>query len=148
MNPEYREIRLRQLSRSLAAFEVAKSNPRPQLGWLRAVREALGLTLDRVGKNMHATRQRIKNFEDAEKQDRITLASLRRVAEAMGCELVYAIVPKSGTIAELAEKPAVEEATKRVLAVEHTMSLENQAAGNVDETIAAETKRILQRPRS
>jgi predicted DNA-binding mobile mystery protein A len=148
MKPEYREMRLRQLSRSLAPFEVAKNNPRPQLGWLRAVREALGLTLNQVGEHMHATRQRIKNFEDAEKQDRITLASLRRVAEAMGCELVYAIVPKSGAIADLAEKPAVEEATKRVLAVEHTMSLENQAAGNVDETIAEETKRILQRPRS
>lgn len=66
----------------------------------------------------------------------------------MECELVYAIVPKSGTIADLAEKPAVEEATKRVLAVEHTMSLENQAAGNVDATIAEETKRILQRARS
>jgi predicted DNA-binding mobile mystery protein A len=108
----------------------------------------LGLTLNQVGKNMHATRQRIKNFEDAEKQDRITLASIRRVAEAMGCELVYALVPKSGTIADFALKPAVEEATKRVLAVEDTMSLENQAAGNVDETIAEETKRILQRPRS
>jgi predicted DNA-binding mobile mystery protein A len=148
MKPEYREMRLRQLSRSLASFEVAKNNPRPQLGWLRAVREALGLTLNHVGKNMHATRQRIKNFEDAEKEDRITLASLRRVAEAMGCELVYAIVPKSGTIVDLAENPAVEEATKRILAVEHTMALENQAAGNVDATIAEETKRILQRPRS
>jgi len=112
MKPEYREMRLRQLSKSLAAFEVAKSNPRPQLGWLRAIREALGITLNQVGKNMRATRQRIKNFEDAERQDRITLASLRRVAEAMGCELVYAIVPKSGTIVELAEKQAVDEATK------------------------------------
>jgi len=148
MKPEYREMRLRQLSKSLAAFEVAKSNPRPQLGWLRAIREALGITLNQVGKNMRATRQRIKNFEDAESQDRITLASLRRVAEAMGCELVYAIVPKSGTIVELAEKQAVDEATKRVLAVEHTMALENQAPGDVNKTIVEETKRLLKRPRS
>jgi predicted DNA-binding mobile mystery protein A len=148
MKPEYRDLRLRQLSKSLAAFEVAKSNPRPQLGWLRAIREALGITLNQVGKNMRATRQRIKNFEDAERQDRITLASLRRVAEAMGCELVYAIVPKSGTIVELAEKQAVDEATKRVLAVEHTMALENQAPGDVNKTIVEETKRLLKRPRS
>jgi predicted DNA-binding mobile mystery protein A len=148
MKPEYREMRLRQLSKSLAAFEVARSNPRPQLGWLRAIREALGLTLNQVGKNSRTTRQRIKSFEDAEKQDRITIASLRRVAEAMGCELVYAIVPKSWTIVELAEKPAADEATKRVLAVEHTMALENQAPGDVNETIAEETKRLLRRPRS
>jgi predicted DNA-binding mobile mystery protein A len=148
MKPEYREMRLRQLSKSLAAFEVAKTNPRPQLGWLRAIREALGITLNQVGKNMRATRQRIKSFEGAERQDRITLASLRRVAEAMGCELVYAIVPKSGTIVELAEKQAVDEATKRVLAVEHTMALENQAPGDVNKTIVEETKRLLKRPRS
>jgi predicted DNA-binding mobile mystery protein A len=147
MKPEYREMRLRQLSRSLAAFEVAKSNPRPHLGWLRAIREALGITLNQVGKNMRTTRQRIKSFEDAEGRDRITLASLRRVAEAMGCELVYAIVPKSGSIVELAEKQAVDEATKRVLAVEHTMALENQAPGEVNETIVEETKRLLKRPR-
>lgn len=141
-------MRLRQLSRSLAAFEVAKNNPRPQLGWLRAIREALGITLNQVGKNMRTTRQRIKSFEDAERQDRITLASLRRVAEAMGCELVYAIVPKSGTIVELAEKQAVDEATKRVLAVEHSMALENQAPGEVNEAIVEETKRLRKRPRS
>src|ERR1700732_3645364 len=140
MKPEYREMRLRQLSKSLAAFEAAKSNPRPQLGWLRAIREALGITLNQVGKNLGATRQRIKSFEHAERRDRITLASLRRVAEAMGCELVYAIVPQSGTIVELAEKKAVDEATKRVLAVEHTLALENQAPGDVNETIGEETK--------
>jgi predicted DNA-binding mobile mystery protein A len=148
MNPEYREMRLRQLSHSLAAFDEAKNQPRPQRGWLRAVREALGITLEQVGKSMRTTRQRIKSFETAEAEDRITLASLRRVAEAMGCELVYGILPKSGTINELAEKRAREEATKRVLAVEHTMALEDQAAGDLERTIEDETKRILKRPRS
>lgn len=147
MKPEYREMRLRQLSRSLAAFSQAKSEPRPQRGWLRAVREALGITLEQVGMSTRTTRQQIKAFENAEAQDRITLASLRRVAEAMGCELVYGIVPKAGTISELAEKQARGEAIKRVLAVEHSMALEDQAAGDLERTIADETKRILKRPR-
>jgi predicted DNA-binding mobile mystery protein A len=111
------------------------------------MREALGITLEQVGKSTRTTRQRIKAFENAEAQERITLASLRRVAEAMGCELVYAIVPKSGTINELAEKRARDEATKRVLAVEHSMALEDQAAGDLERTITDETKRILRRPR-
>jgi hypothetical protein len=109
------------MSKSLAAFEVAKKSLRRQLGWLRALREAWGPTLNQVGKNMRTARQRVKSFEDAEKQDRITIASLRRVAEAMGCELVCAIVPKSGTIVERAKKPVVNEATKRVLAVNETI---------------------------
>lgn len=39
----------------------------------------------------------------------------------------HAIVPKAGTIVDLAEKRARSEASKRVLAVEHTMALEDQA---------------------
>jgi predicted DNA-binding mobile mystery protein A len=142
MKAEYRVIRLKQLSDGLAAFEQAKGIARPQRGWLRAIREALGLTLGQVGQAAHATHQRIVNFEKAEANDRITLRSLRRVAEAMGCQLVYAIVPKSGTIQELAEQSARSEATRRVLAVERTMALENQATGNVEEKIDDEVKRI------
>lgn len=151
MRPEYREMRLKQLSSSLAAFEEAKATARPQRGWLRAVREALGLTLDQIGRATGVARQHVQSFENAEANDRITLRNLRRVAEAMGCKLVYAIIPKSGTIQELAEQPVRSEAARRVRSVEHTMALEDQAPGNVDEAIAEETKRIIkkrQRPRS
>ena len=60
----------------------------------------------------------------------------------MGCELVYAIVPKSGSIKELAESRARAEATKRVLSVRRTMALEDQESGDVKELIDEETKRI------
>jgi hypothetical protein len=63
----------------------------------------------------------------------------------MDCQLVYAIVPKSGTITELAERRARAEATEDVLDVEHTMALENQATGNVEELIEEETKRRLKK---
>jgi predicted DNA-binding mobile mystery protein A len=144
MRPEHREMRLRQLSESLAAFaDETRNQPRPRRGWLHAVREALGLTLRQVGELIHTTRQQIQAFENAEAQDRITLGSLRRVAEAVGCDLVYRIVPKSGSMFELAEKRARQEATRRGLAVEHTMALEDQAAGDVQRTIDDETRRIL-----
>jgi predicted DNA-binding mobile mystery protein A len=145
MKPEYRRMRLRQLSSSLEAFEAAKAQPKPARGWLQAVREALGMTLDQVGKRLNTARQRVQEFEAAEASDRITLATLRRAAEAMDCKLVYAIVPKSGTLADVAEKHAREQATKRVLAAEHTMALENQAAGKLQEAINEETQRILKR---
>ena len=63
----------------------------------------------------------------------------------MGCELVYAIVPKSGSIEELAEQRARTEATKRVLSVERTMALEDQASGGVKELIDKEIKRTKKR---
>ncbi len=109
MKPEYRNVRLNQLSRGLASFEEAKAVSRPVRGWLRAIREALGLSLSQVGQTAHLTKQHVHSFEASEANDRITLRNLRRVAEAMGCELVYAIVPKSGTITDLAEERARSE---------------------------------------
>jgi predicted DNA-binding mobile mystery protein A len=141
MRPEYRSLRLQQLASSLAAFYEARNIPRPHRGWLRAVREALGLTLEQIGRSISTGRANVQFFENAEANDKITLHSLRRVAEAMDCELVYAIVPKSGTIQELAERRARAEAAKHVNAVEHSMMLEDQASGNTEQLIDEETKR-------
>ena len=66
MKNEFRDLRLSQLARTLSAFTPAKQEPRPQRGWLRAIREGLGLTLDNVGKKLGQSRRRIQEFEDAE----------------------------------------------------------------------------------
>jgi predicted DNA-binding mobile mystery protein A len=145
MKTEFRELRLHQLTQALVPFRDAESAVRPSRGWLRAIRESLGLTLEQVGRAMDRTRQDTLAFERSEAEDRITLKSLRRVAEAMGCELVYAVIPKSGTLRELAERNARQEAAQRVLAVEHSMVLEAQAAGGVDDRIERETRRILKK---
>ena len=145
MRDDFRQLRLRQLARSLAAFDAAKQELRPQHGWIRAIREGLGLTLEDIGKTLGVSRARIRRFEDFEANYRITLQSLRRVAAAMDCELVYAIVPKVGTIAELAERRTRSQVREDVLEVEHTMGLEDQAPGNVEELIEDETKRRLKK---
>ncbi len=147
MKPAYRTLRIQQLTRSLAPYRSARSQQRPTRGWLRALREALGLSLAQVGRAARLTRQDVLAFENSEARDRITLQNLKKIAEAMGCELVYGIVPKSGTLAQLAEAPARRQASERVLAVEHTMALEGQAAGRVKEKIEEETRRVLKKRR-
>src|SRR5262245_45019600 len=108
MNNEFRHLRLSQLDRHLSNARTLP--PRPTGGWIAAIREALGLTLGQVGQIARVPRQNVQKFERAEADDRITLATLRRLAEAMGCDLVYAFVPKSGTFAELSEHPTREQA--------------------------------------
>ena len=142
MKAEYRELRLQQLENSLSAFAAARSTTRPRGGWLHAIRQSLGLSRQRVAKVARANQQEIATFEKAEANDRITLRSLRRVAAAMDCELVYAIVPKTGTIQELADKQLRSEASKRVLATEKSMALEGQATGDIQEKIEDEVRRI------
>jgi len=101
--------------------------------------------MQEVGKKMGKAKPNIQQFEKSELADRITLDSLRRVADAMDCELVYAIVPKSGTLTELAERRARAHVTRDVHAVERTMALEGQAPGGVDQLIEDETKRRRRR---
>ena len=141
MENEFKDLRLQQLARSLSLFEQAKQEPRPPRGWLQAVRQALGLSLNAVGQKLKKPRQDILYFEKAEAEDRITLKNLRLVAEAMDCELVYAVVPKSGTIAELADYLIRNHVYTNAYAVERTMALENQAPGDIEKLVESETKR-------
>ncbi len=120
---------------------------RPRQGWLRAVREATGVSASEVAKALGTSRQAPLMLEKSEAEYRITLGSLRNAAEALGCELVYGIVPRTGSFAELAERGARAEAMESVLQVEHSMALENQAAGGVAELVEDEARRGLAKGR-
>jgi len=143
MNSKFRQLRLSQLDRSLQ--DMRTFPPRPASGWIASVREALGMTLGQIGKRIGSSRQSVQQLEKAEATDRITLGALRRVAEAMGCELLYALVPKSGTFAELAERPVRDSAARDVKSVVHTMMLEDQKPENADQLIEDEAQRRLNR---
>ena len=140
MRPEFRRLRIKQIDRALEPFMAAKDSPRPQKGWLRAVREATGITVRQMAMRLKKAPTLVAKLEKSEAEYRITLASLRDAADALGCRLVYAIVPKTGSIQELAEQHA-----ENVRAVEHSMALEDQAVGGVAEKIEEETRRILKR---
>ena len=143
MKHEFRQLRLSQLDRNLSSAKNLP--PRPSGGWIAAVREALGFSLADVGQLVRVSRQNIQKFERAEANDRITLATLRRVADAMGCELVYALLPKSGSFANLAEQPTREQAARDVKSVLHTMALEDQKPENARQLIEDEAQRRLNR---
>jgi len=143
MRNEFRTLRLKQLDRALEPFRQAAKNPRPQKGWLRAIREALGVSASEVARTLKTSRQLPVQLEKAEAEDRITLKSLRAAASALGCELVYALVPKTSTLEDLVEDRARAQIKKHALGVEHSMALEDQAVGRVDEAVEMETKRQL-----
>jgi predicted DNA-binding mobile mystery protein A len=145
MRDEFRNLRIKQLDRTIKPFRAAAKHPRPQKGWLRAIREAAGISASEVARALKTSRQLPVQLEKAEAEDRITLKSLRAAGNALGCELVYALVPKANTLHDLVEERARVQAKKHVLAVEHSMALEDQAVGRVDDAVEAETKRLLRR---
>ena len=145
MRSEFRNLRLKQLDRSLKPFRVAAKTPRPQKGWLRAIREAAGISASEVARTLKTSRQLPVQLEHAEAEDRITLKSLKAAANALGCELVYALVPRTNSLQHLVEERARSQAKRQVMGVEHSMALEDQAVGRVDEAVEAETKRRLRK---
>ncbi len=94
---------------------------------------------------MRKTPQTVASFEKSEETHRITLQTLRHYAEAMDCELVYAIVPKAVSMKQLAENRARERVESDVLAVEHSMALEDQATTGIQDKIGREIQRILKK---
>jgi predicted DNA-binding mobile mystery protein A len=121
--------------------------PRPPKGWIRAIREALGVSSAELAKRMHTNRSLAVQQEKAEAEDRITLKSLRAYANALDCDLVYGFVPRARTLQELVHARALIAAKANVLGVEHSMALENQASGNLPEAIEAEAERLTTKRR-
>jgi len=98
MRNESGKLRLTELESGLEGFRAARSFPRPEKGWIRAMREATGVSTGELGRKLGTSRQLPLQFEKAEADDSITLKSLRRVGEALNCELVYALVPRTDTV--------------------------------------------------
>ena len=143
MKPEFRRLRLGQLERALTPFLAAKETTRPQKGWIRAIREATGITVREMAKRLRKAPSVAAHLEGSEAEYRITLGRLREAADALGCQLVYALVPKSGSLQELGEQRARTKAAENVRAVEHSMALEDQAVGGIEDKIDEETSRLL-----
>lgn len=83
-----------QIASFRSRFREVGEIVRPPHGWISTLREAMGLTLADLALRLKVTPPAVRSFEIAEAEDRITLRSLRRTAEALDCDLVYAFVPR------------------------------------------------------
>jgi predicted DNA-binding mobile mystery protein A len=99
----------------------------PHDGWVRAVREALGMSLADLASRMHVAESTVLRLERGEKAGTTQLDTLRRAAEALDCELVYALVPRT-PLTEQVDAQAHRVASRSLAPVVHTMALEGQTA--------------------
>lgn len=98
----------------------------PPSGWIRTIRNALGMSLQQLGKKLSITRQSVQEMEQREQDETITLKSLKEVAKAMDMQLVYAFVPVDGTLEDLIERKATALARQIVMRTSNSMKLEDQ----------------------
>src|SRR5580704_2251468 len=103
----------------------------PARGWIKAVREALGMTTAQLARRLGIRQPSVVALEQSEAKGTIELATLRRVAEALDCTLVYALVPKK-PLEDILRDRARAFARQRLEPIEHSMSLENQTVSAKD----------------
>lgn len=129
MRTEERHLAREQLDKRLTPLRKSPNLARPPRGWIKAVRDALGMTTKQLGQRMGVSQPRITHIEKAEKDSSITLDTLQRAANAMDCQLVYALVPRR-PLQEMIKDRATQRARSIMDATAHSMTLEDQRADN------------------
>lgn len=117
---------VRHLDSRFASLRAFSHVQRPHKGWIRAIRDALGMTTAQYAKRLGVSQPRIVELEKSEQSGGVTLNTLQRAAEALGCRLVYVLVPEQ-PLAEIVTQRAAEIAERQSRAIEQTMRLEDQA---------------------
>jgi predicted DNA-binding mobile mystery protein A len=130
----------RQLDTQLESWRHLPDLPRE--GWIRALRAALGMPAFALARKLSVSPSVITRLERSEKDGTITLNSLRKIADAIGGEVVYAIVPRKSLDDILVDR-ANHEANRRYRRVSHTMALEDQRV--TDEETRAQKRELAAR---
>jgi predicted DNA-binding mobile mystery protein A len=94
-------------------------------GWLKEIREALGRTERQQAERLGISGSTLHKSEQSEAQERISLGQLRKLADGLDCELVYALVPRR-PLTEVVQDRANQLAKEEVYGVAHSMGLEDQ----------------------
>ncbi len=86
------------------------------------------MTMAQLGRRLRVSAPAIADLERREADESISVARLRSAAEALGCDLQIALVPRV-PLAEMVERQAVLKASEENRRLVHNMRLEDQDQG-------------------
>ncbi len=121
-----KQLQRDHLESKIKAFVQIKDVALPPTGWIKAVRLALGMSMQQLANRLAITKQSVLEMEIREKDASISLKSLQGAAQALDMDLIYGFVPKDGSLDALIERKARELATEIVLRTSTNMNLEDQ----------------------
>ncbi|HEY4876386.1 MAG TPA: mobile mystery protein A [Puia sp.] len=132
-----------QLDKKLDGLEPLRDLP-IQNGWIKIIREALGMSTKQLGKKVGIDQSRISRLENAEIENDLKLSSLKKIAEGLNMKFVYGFVP-SDSLENIMRDQAKKMAIKRMEKVNHTMRLEDQELSDEqkEKTLEDLTQKIL-----
>jgi predicted DNA-binding mobile mystery protein A len=126
-------LRVEQLDRALTPYRGLAQLPRPTRGWIRAIREALGMSSPQLAKRLRIkAAQSVEDMQKDEVTGAITLKTLKRIAEELNCQFVYAFVPRK-PLHDILRDRATEIIRSQLSRVSHSMDLEEQGVSSESE---------------
>ncbi|OKY74001.1 MAG: DNA-binding protein [Desulfobulbaceae bacterium DB1] len=139
MKPQHKRLIREQLETTLGRLSCLRDMQRPAKGWLRAVREALGMSGKQFARRLGVSAPWTTVLEKKELTGSVTIKTMRQAAEALDCVFVYALVPRD-SLADTVRKQAEILAKKRLARVSHSMLLEAQQLSDSDQQKAIEAE--------
>jgi len=121
-----KSLQIQQLNSKMLAFASLQKVATPPTGWIKAIRNAIGMSMLQLGKRLSITKQSVQDIERREKDGSISIKALREAARALDMQLVYGFVPNDGSLEQLIDRKAKELATQIVKRTSNTMKLEDQ----------------------
>ena len=115
---------------------------RPLSGWIKALRNALGMTSVQLAKRMKISQARVSSIESGEIEGTLTLSKLNEVAKALNCKFVYFLIPEN-SLDEILKTQAIKAVIENNKNVAHSMGLENQSVEKEQEFIEAEAEFLI-----
>ncbi|MFZ5763121.1 MAG: mobile mystery protein A [Thermodesulfobacteriota bacterium] len=145
MKPSHKRLMQQQLETTLARLACIRDAQRPARGWLRAIREALGMSGKQLARRLGVSAPWISTLEKKELAGSVTIKTMRQAAEALDCVFVYAVIPRN-SLADIVRRRAELLAQKRLATVSHSMLLEAQqlSASEQQQALAAEVNTLVQ----
>ena len=143
MNTNKKLVR-EQVDKTLAKLSPIRNVKTPPFGWIRSIREALGMSGRQLAERLGVTKQSISRIEHDELNGSITVKTLRNVAEGLDCVFLYSFVPKT-TLENTVKKRAEIISRERMERVNQTMALEKQKVGeeNLEGLIKEDIDKIM-----
>ena len=135
----------KQMDELIQTFVSGKQNVQTSAGWIQSARLALGMSLKQLAERVGVSVSALTNFEKREQADSVSLATLKKAANAMDMELVYYFKPKDGSIKNAVEKQARKKAQEILNQSNQTMKLEDQETNSSSQELELErlTKDIM-----
>ncbi len=134
-------IRL-QLNKQFDEIKGVLKFDRPLLGWIKTLRNALGMTAVQLAKRMKISQARVSSIESAEIEGSLTLNTMNEAAKALNCKFVYFLIPENN-LDDIIKAQAIKFATENNKHVSHSMGLENQSVEQEREFIEAEADALI-----